>query len=163
MEAFLIRHAIAEPFSPSGTDADRALSSKGRQRFARAVAALGHSGLRLGTVVHSPLLRAVQTAELLAPLVDGDCGASDLLARAPGEATCELLAGSPTDSTALVGHEPWMSELLALLCFGDLRRSWGLRFSKGAVAWLEGDPEPGGMQLRALWPAKALAALAPGS
>ena len=112
---------------------------------------------RPARIAHSPLLRAVQTAELLAPLADGPMVVNDALNAAPDK---RLLAKLLTDGTALVGHEPYMSQLLALLAFGKERAGSGVRFAKGGVARLAGEPERGGMQLCALWPARTLALLA---
>jgi phosphohistidine phosphatase len=164
VDLYVVRHAAAEPLggepadgkAGARTDAERALSAHGRERFAQAVRALDRIGVRLARVEHSPLLRAVQTAELLEPLLDGPCVANPALADAP---TASLLGGLRTDATALVGHDPHVSALVALLCFGAASRGGGIRFSKGAVAWLTGEPKPGGMQLRALWPPKSLGAL----
>ena len=52
---------------------------------------------------------------------------------------------------ACVGHEPWMSDTLALLTTGTPDGTW-LRFKKGAIAWLRGPPTPAAMELRALLP-----------
>ena len=62
---------------------------------------------------------------------------------------------------ALVGHEPYLSELLGWLLFGDFvgdsaREALAERFlfKKGGVAWLEGRPRPGEVALRAFLPPK---------
>ena len=160
MELFLIRHAHALPVGGEGgprTDAERPLSEEGRERFAAAVRALSALDLRFARVEHSPLLRAVQTAELLAPLLNGPSAVNEELTRVPGKS---LLSSLGTDRTALVGHEPYLSQLLALLAFGEPRAASGVRFAKGGVAHLQGEPVRGGMQLRALWPARTLALLA---
>ena len=159
MNLYVVRHAAAvelgDPNSsdPPATDAERPLSDRGAERFADA---LGGMGVRLARIEHSPLVRAAQTAELMAPLLDGPCVVEPALAAPPN---ASLITGLRTDRTALVGHAPFVSDLVALLCFADAPRTAGLRFSKGAVAWLEGEPERGGMLLRAFWPPKTLAAL----
>jgi len=161
---YVVRHAAAvelgDPNSsdPPATDAERPLSERGAERFADAVAALGGMGVRLARIEHSPLVRAAQTAELMAPLLDGPCVVEPALAAPPN---ASLITGLRTDRTALVGHAPFVSDLVAMLCFADASRTAGLRFSKGAVAWLEGEPERGGMLLRAFWPPKTLGALRP--
>jgi phosphohistidine phosphatase len=162
VDLFVVRHAAAESLAGSvpgasgpATDAERPLSARGRERFTKVVCELHRIDLRLARVEHSPLLRAVQTAELLAPLLDGPRVVNQALTAAP---TASLLAGLSTDKTALVGHDPYVSALVAMLCFGDPSRGGGLRFSKGAVAWLEGEPKRGGMQLRAFLPPKFLGA-----
>lgn len=66
MTLFLVRHAIAE----DGVDDDaRPISAKGRRRFQKIVQALAGLDVQLDRVVHSPKLRALQTAELMTPLL----------------------------------------------------------------------------------------------
>jgi phosphohistidine phosphatase len=117
-------------------------------------------GVALDRVYHSPLLRAVETAELLAPLLDADAEScvTPELARGPRE---ELWRSIEGERVALVGHEPYVSELLTLLVLGwrvfEPSSQHGLfEFEKGAVARLSGDPEPGSMTLVAFWPPKTL-------
>jgi len=144
MELFLIRHASAE----DGEDDDaRALSEKGRQRFGQVVRGLDALGVRFDRVLHSPKLRAVQTAELLAPLIDGEVEVTALLAAAPSQRLLKQVAG---EHVALVGHQPWLGELLGLLLAGDARHGAAFELKKGAVARLEGDCAPGAMRLLAL-------------
>lgn len=147
MDLFLIRHAIAEERRAGLPDDQRALTEKGRTRFELVVRGLARSGFRFDRVYHSPWLRAVQTAELLAPLNDGPFLPVDGLARPPDP---DFFASLEGQQVACVGHEPWMSDALALLTIGDPDGSW-LRFKKGAVAWLRGPPTPANMELRALW------------
>ena len=153
MDLFLIRHAIAEERREGLVDADRSLTDKGRERFAAVVESLGRSGFRFDRVYHSPWLRALQTAEMLEPVTDGDLVSADGLARAPDPDFFTSIRGG---SVACVGHEPWMSDTLSLLTTGDPHGPW-LRFKKGGVAWLRGLPHPGGMELRALMPPRGTA------
>jgi phosphohistidine phosphatase len=154
MQLYVVRHGIA---APAPTDADRALSEEGRELFALGVRGLGRLGVRLERVVSSPLLRAVETAELLAPLLTGERAQAEALAHAPSRETLECIAGDA--AVALVGHEPWQSELIAWLTTDQ--RGLGGRFAlkKGAVALLEGRPEPGGMTLAGMWRPEVLQAL----
>lgn len=145
MELFLIRHAIAE----DGDDDDaRALTKKGRARFGAVVALLDALGVRFDRVLHSPKLRAVQTADCLRALVDGPFEVTNHLVGAPSKA---LLAACEGDRVALVGHEPMLSALLAWLVTGEVSGG-SFELKKGAVACLEGQPAPGGMTLRWLVP-----------
>lgn len=150
MRLTLIRHAIAEE---GADDAARPLSKEGRRRFRREVDGLEALGVRFSRVLHSPKRRAVETAELLAPLADDGLEVVPPLAHAPSEQLLELLDG---DGVAVVGHEPHLSSLLALLVAGDRTLGARLELKKGAVAVLEGEPRPGGMQLVALLPPKVL-------
>lgn len=155
MDLTLIRHAIAEV---GEDDAARSLSRKGRRRFAQEVAALEALGLRFDRVLHSPLLRALETAELLAPLCDGELEVTPLLTQPPGPALLERLAG---DAVAVVGHEPHLSALLAWLLTGSPEAGAAFELKKGAVARLTGERAPGGMRLLALLPPAVLREAAP--
>jgi phosphohistidine phosphatase len=57
---------------------------------------------------------------------------------------------------ALVGHEPWMGELVAWLTTGAPPHGSVFAFKRGGVAWLEGQPQPGQMVLQAFLPPKVL-------
>lgn len=150
MELYLVRHAIAD----DGQDDDkRPLSPKGKKRFKQIAAGLAALDVRFDRVLHSPKLRALETAELLTPLLRGELEVTDLLAAAPGKELLEQLHGK---RVALVGHEPWLSMLLAWLVTGDAGHGRGFELKKGSVARLDGDPVPGGMALTALLPPKLL-------
>ncbi len=152
----LVRHAIAGPPPPGGRDAERALTAAGRERFGEVVRGLGRLGLVLDELVHSPLRRAVETAELMLPLLEGESRVDPRLVAPP---TPALLADLEGSASALVGHEPWMSDLLALLLPGAAAGQ-GFGFRKGGVAWLEGEPAPGAMRLRAFLPPRVTRRLA---
>lgn len=168
MQLYLIRHAVAadHPEGPApdrlpGTvdpaDAARPLTPRGARRFEDAVRGLSRVGVRFDRLLHSPLLRAVETAELLEPLLRGESVVTPHLAAAPaGPLLAELRSG---EHVAVVGHQPWLGELLGLLVFGTREAGDGVTWKKGGVAWLEGAPEPGGMSLCALWPPKLLRAV----
>ena len=153
MDVFIVRHAIAEPRDPGISDEARALTPRGTRRFARAVEGLRRLNVRFDAIHHSPWRRALQTAELMVPLLDkaGETIVAPALAAPPGP---ELLLSLDGGRVALVGHEPWLSELLTLLLFdhGSLAADEHAPFvlKKGGVAWLEGDAKPGAMKLRAL-------------
>jgi phosphohistidine phosphatase len=161
MEVLLIRHAIAVPDDAAPSDAERALTREGSKRFRQVVRSLERLGLGLDHVFHSPWLRAVQTAELLEPVLADELGrvlhATPLLTDTPGEALLGLAQGLPGDArVGFVGHEPWMGELLALLVTGATAHAARMPFKKGGVAWLSGDPRPGGMTLQAMLPPSVL-------
>src|SRR5919197_1516290 len=149
MELFVIRHAIAVPGSMLLADADRPLSPKGRKRFSQAVLGLQCLKVRFDRLYHSPWIRAVDTAELLAPVLDGTAVCSPALARAPSQDMLDALVGA---RVALVGHEPWMGELVAWVATGALLHGSAFAFKRGGVAWLEGQPQPGRMVLQAFLP-----------
>jgi phosphohistidine phosphatase len=59
-------------------------------------------------------------------------------------------------ATAVVGHEPWLTELIAWLAFGDPRHGEAIDLKKGGIVWLEGNSVPAGMMLCAMLPPKIL-------
>jgi phosphohistidine phosphatase len=161
MEVLLIRHAIAVDHDAAPSDAERPLTRRGVKRFRLAVRGLERLGLALDHVLHSPWLRAVQTAELLTPVLAGRpervLQPTPLLTQSPGEALLALAEPFPTDARiAFVGHEPWMGEQLSLLITGTIAHAENLRFKKGGVAWLDGEPRAGGMVLRSMLPPSVL-------
>lgn len=147
MLLFLVRHAVAAEASPERPDASRPLTSAGARKFAAEVRGARRLGWRFDRLYHSPLLRAVQTAELLQPLVAGPSRSLPDLARPPD---VEMLAHVEGERVALVGHEPHLSALLAWLVTGELARGERFALKKGGVALLAGPLRPGAMELRAL-------------
>jgi len=157
MELLVIRHAIAVPGSMLLADGDRPLSPQGRKRFTQAVLGLQRLGVRCDRLYHSPWLRAVETAALLGPVLDGEAVCSPALARPPSQDLLDTVVGQ---RVALVGHQPWVGELVHWLIMGGQADGSGLAFKRGGVAWLEGRPTPGRMVLRAFLPPKVLRMLA---
>jgi phosphohistidine phosphatase len=149
MELTIIRHAIAED---GEDDAARPLSRKGRRRFADSVKTLDELGFCFERILHSPKRRAVETAELLRPLCEGELQSTPLLAKEPGVELWKLLEG---ERLAVVGHEPHLSALLSWLVTGEPTGP-NFELKKGGVAQLEGEPEPAGMRLCSLLTPKVL-------
>jgi phosphohistidine phosphatase len=105
----MVRHGVAEDSHPSG-DGARGLTRKGREEFrdhARRIA----KRVRLVGVASSPLVRAAQTAEILAEAT----GVSEvqirdeLLPDASAEAMVDLLKQLGA-RWAIVGHNPSLNE-----------------------------------------------------
>lgn len=147
MDLFILRHAVAQERRPGLSDSRRALTPAGRKRWSRAVKGLRALGIRFDSLFHSPYLRAVQSAEIAAPLLEGESIVTQALIGSPDEALLEELVG---DRVAVVGHEPWLTELVAWLVLGDSSQGDRFELKKGGVAWLQGKPQPGKMKLRAL-------------
>jgi len=158
MQLFVVRHAAAEGSEPGPAGAARELTDAGRTKLRRAVRGLASLDIRFDSVLTSPWKRAAQTAKLLAPIAAAPPIATELLTQSPGASLLALLAQQP-ETAAVVGHEPWLGELVAWLAFGDSKHGDALLIKKGGVLWLEGTPVPGGMQLRASLPPKVLRAL----
>ncbi len=155
MQILLVRHAIADP---AGPDAERALTDAGRRQFERVAAAVAGRGWRSQQILHSPLRRARETAEILGRALSAPLEACPELADAP---CAELLGRLSAPSVALVGHEPWMSALTAWLVTGRRELGHAFPFERGACALLEGRAMPGEARLVGFLPPHLL--LGPGA
>lgn len=87
-------------------------------------------------IVTSPVLRARQTAEILAKTWRCPVRELDALGRGDHEGTVAALNGVGYEAIAVVGHEPWMSELLAVLLAGE-GGAVVAPFKKGGAALVE--------------------------
>ena len=155
MQLFVIRHAIAEDAEPEQEDASRELTDDGIRKLRQVVKGLRALGISFDRVLTSPWTRAVQTAERLAPISDGEPIVTELLCQRPHAELLAMIAERNED-TAVVGHEPWLGELVAWLAFGDTRHGEALQIKKAGLVWLDGSAVPGGMTVRALLPARVI-------
>jgi phosphohistidine phosphatase len=159
MHLYVIRHAIAEEAAPGQDDAARDLTPEGEKKARRVVRGLRELDIELERILTSPWRRAARTAALLAPLCDAPPIETELLCQSPRAELLALIA-ERGESTAVVGHEPWLAELVAWLAFGDVRHGDALDLRKAGVVWLEGGALPGGMALRAFLPPRFARAIA---
>jgi phosphohistidine phosphatase len=138
MQLIIIRHAIAVPRGTPGVpDEDRPLTPEGEQKFREAAKGLAALVGRPDALLTSPWLRARQTASIAAAAW-GKIEPEETPALASGsfDEQAEVLDRYPRDATvAVVGHEPWVSELVARLL--GTRHDERLEFKKGAVALVE--------------------------
>ena len=114
MKLLLVRHGKAEDVSPSGSDAERVLSESGKRRMKKIARALSFIAKEPTTIATSPLVRAQQTAEILAHEFD-DCDVTVRSDLELGASTKELVTWlsefDASSSVLCVGHEPGLSEL----------------------------------------------------
>jgi phosphohistidine phosphatase len=158
MQLFVIRHAVAEDISPGIDDTARELTDAGKTKLRQAVRGLRTLDIRFQRILTSPWKRAVQTARQLEPIAAGKPVVTELLTQPPRAELLALIAEGG-ETTAVVGHEPWLGELAAWLAFGDSRHGDALIIKKCGVLWLEGTAVPGGMQIRAAIPPRVLRAI----
>jgi phosphohistidine phosphatase len=122
LKLYLMRHGPAEDHADSGMDSDRALTVPGRDRVRGVAKLLLEADEQPLQVVTSPLVRAVQTAEIIALVTKlGDREGNVQVRRelSPGgeggAALVANLASAGSKRVMLVGHEPDLSELAASL------------------------------------------------
>jgi phosphohistidine phosphatase len=159
VELYVVRHAIAEPRGDAWPDdAKRPLTDEGIARFKKAVRGLAALDVTIDVILTSPLVRAKQTAELLAAGLSGRGHITAIESLAPGGSFASILADlekqAKRSSVALVGHEPDIGEIAARLVGSKTPFS----FKKGGVCRIDVDalPPSGAGTLRWFMPPKLL-------
>ncbi len=143
MEVILIRHAKAETRDPNSwpDDDQRPLTAEGRAEQRAAARAMKKMGIKFDFLVTSPLLRARETADLVAKgyrWAEAPQVAEELGHEYSVGAVVKLLAKFPPDSAvALVGHEPDFSDLTGALVSKNCDVS--IAFKKSGVVGVEFD------------------------
>jgi phosphohistidine phosphatase len=142
-QLYLLRHGLAVPHgTPDIDDDDRPLTSDGEQRVRAIGRGLKRLKVKVVRIVTSPLPRALKTAEIVANAL-GDAElvevADELRAGRDAESIRAWLATREETRLMLVGHNPSLSDLLALLTTGDQHHGY-CELRKGGVAALTGDP-----------------------
>jgi len=143
MLVLLVRHAQAAEQDETRYPDDtlRPLVPKGKKTQARMSKALRRRKLIPARVFSSPWKRAWQTARILCEgsgLPKSARLACPALAAPPDLAALAAEVGEfgPEETIALVGHEPWLSELAGLLLTGEGNRP-AIDFAKSGVMGIE--------------------------
>ena len=154
-ELILLRHAHAESSMPGQADLDRPLSAVGLSEAEAAARWLREQGLRPDRVLCSPARR---TRETLDAVLTDPAGIDCRLEEAIYEATPGTLAGlvdahADVDRLLLVGHNPGLEQLVALMHSGQSGDYRGMPPAGIAVLSLPPDAqvEPGVAGLVAFW------------
>ncbi len=149
---YLVRHGAAEDAAAGAPDALRALSLKARRRFHKTARSFGR---KLDLIFTSPLVRAVQTAEILAGEVKH--GALSVLQELAPEQSPEAVLkavskrAGKAGSVALVGHEPQLSRLLAAIARLPAAMAAKLDIRPGAVVRVDVSELPRAKKADARW------------
>jgi len=157
MKLYLVRHAEAIERSGTTSDASRYLTTKGRLIFRKIARRVRKAGIAPAVIFTSPLLRSVQTADILAERLKHEGPVVVAKELSPGfdlQALRSLLAkaGNPGEA-AFVGHEPDLGEVAAAL--QSLHGGFPVR--KGSVVALEvvGNVRKGTAKFLSLSPRKS--------
>ena len=161
-ELYLIRHGVAEERGEAWPDdSKRPLTEDGTSRMRKAARGLSRLGVAFDIVLTSPLVRARQTAEIVAGGLAPRPTLVNIESLAPDAGYAALMADLEKQARkpriALVGHEPDIGELAARL-IGSRR---AIEFKKGAICRIDLDeiPPSGPGQLRWFLTPKILLAL----
>nr|WP_199041748.1 histidine phosphatase family protein [Dyella sp. ASV24] len=153
-ELILLRHAEAQPATSGANDQNRRLSGRGEQEAKAAGKWLASHGVKVDRVLCSPSERTRATAELAltaygkAPATEF---ADDIYEATPGELLALLDQYGDAGTVMLVGHNPGIERLVALLVEGRSDEFRGMPPAGLAVLHLNGTLEPGNARLDAFW------------
>lgn len=144
---YLMRHGIAADLGVGGVirDSDRSLTPEGRVKLQQAAEGMRRLEMKFNVIFTSPLLRARQTAEVVADSLDLQHKVKVIETLAPGRglegaefgrAELFLEMGAYTfDRALIVGHQPDLSELASYLLTGNLNLN--VEFKKGSICAIE--------------------------
>lgn len=161
-ELYLVRHGLAEERGDAWPDdTKRPLTDEGISRMRKGARGLARLGLSVEVVLTSPLIRARQTAEILAAALDPRPSLVNIDSLAPDGTYAAVIADLEKHGRkarlALVGHEPMIGEFAARI----LGSRHPIEFKKGAVCRIDIDdlPPAGPGDLRWMLTPKILRAL----
>lgn len=135
MKLWLARHAEAADPDHAFSDHDRQLTDLGRRQVSQLTRWLLEREEAPELVLHSPLVRARQTAEMIAGEIRGGAIVMEERLLAPGIQTASLLrrlSDSGTRRIVCVGHQPDMGRCLAEIIGGGRHL-----YSPGTIAGIE--------------------------
>ncbi len=148
MKLYFVRHGLAHWPNWNGSDAERPLTREGLRLIHQACVGLAHrlkhDDARPDFILHSPLVRAVETAEIIAAELDLLERLRPLPALQPGfnfKALQTLLADyANAEDLMLIGHNPDISDVVSQL----IERP--VSFKEGTVAHVKLDePDHGSL------------------
>jgi phosphohistidine phosphatase len=157
------RHGSAEEVRGGMGDEERKLTREGKKKVCEAAEGFRELVGKRGVVkiLTSPLVRAVQTAEIAAEVLEvKEVEILEAIAP-PGKLGTVLKevrrAGSVERGVIVVGHEPTLSAWVGEICFGKVGH---LEMKKGGVAAVEMAGNGGRGELVGLWGPRVLRRLA---
>jgi phosphohistidine phosphatase len=125
MNLYILRHGIAvEMGTPgAGKDSERELVPEGKRKLRQIAAAMKALDLSFDLILTSPFVRAEQTATIVAEALEAKDRLELSETLTPSGSLRDLISAinrrEPAPGEALlVGHEPYLSELISLLITG---------------------------------------------
>ena len=154
MKLLVIRHAIAEDkdaFATTGQSDDlRPLTDEGRKKMRRIAKGLCELVPDLDTLASSPLVRARQTAEIVAKAYRRNIDEFTDTLRPDAryqDGLSWLGEHKMKGAVAIVGHEPHLSEFVSWLMFGDEQSRLELKKGGACLLAFNGAPSRAGARL----------------
>jgi phosphohistidine phosphatase len=129
MNLYILRHGIAVEHGAAGYEDDdqRPLTGKGERKVWMIAEAMKALEISFDSILSSPLVRARQTAEIVAEAFKAKKRMELTDTLSPQESAKLLIEylgeQGAVDDVLLVGHEPFLSRLISLLISGDSESS----------------------------------------
>jgi phosphohistidine phosphatase len=150
LRIYLLRHGIASLRDPRRfpDDSLRPLTTEGRRKLALAAKGMQTAGLEIDGVLTSPLLRARQTARIVAAAIKPPLPVRSLNELSPGTGVRQVIEAlakrQDSGGLLLVGHEPGLSNLASWMLQAAGGR-FPLGFKKGGLCRIDcpSPPKPG--------------------
>jgi len=149
MDLFVLRHGKAEQSSEDAEDSTRALTARGRKEIRDIARWMRKEKFQFDTIASSPLIRASETAGIVARVLDQKDRLVVWDELAPGgdpDTVCyHATQSSNNESVLIVGHEPELSALVGRIISGGATVS--VILSKGSLAKIRNfsfDKQPSG-------------------
>ena len=122
MKLYFLRHGEADWPDWTGSDDERPLTDAGKKELRRVAKFLAQIGVAPPVILSSPLVRAVQTAEIAQKQVGGELATDEALSPgATARAVRALLKKRGAEEVMLVGHEPDFSEMVRAFTGGTVK------------------------------------------
>ena len=140
MELYILRHGIAEDGHAGLPDEQRQLTAEGRSKLREVLKAARRAGVSPSLILTSPLVRAVQTAEIASEELSykGDLVRTRALVpdADPSETWSEIRLHSDEGQLLLASHNPLCASLAGYLL--GSRELW-VDYKKGAILRVDFD------------------------
>ena len=139
MNIYLLRHGRAEEPSAAIPDGQRALTAEGRRKLGKIGRAMNRMDLRFDLILSSPLVRSMQTAEIVSRILTPRVEVQTCPALRSGGPIAQILKAlkdlpAGASEILLVGHEPTLSQWISELTFGKAGAS--IHLKKGGISKL---------------------------
>ena len=153
MDCILFRHGIAvEREKWDGEDTDRPLTDRGAKRVSQVAAGLNWLDVQPTYIFSSPLVRALETADILQASLSIPSAikrVDELLPDANPERLLALFRDLPPECSALcVGHEPHLGLAASLMLAGKPSPAFPFKKAGACLIELESPPKVGRGVLR---------------
>ena len=139
MKLIVVRHAAAIERTAEVPEEQRYLTPEGRAFFRKTARTMLKRGVEPSLILTSPLVRAVQTADILAEALSyiGPVMVTSELSPGFDQAALRRILDTfrQVDELVIVGHEPDLSDVVSSL----LPLEGGFNFKKGAAITLKCD------------------------